>query len=98
MPKFKKKPVVIEAFQLKADMPFRDIPEWVQIQFFQPGKCAPVETPDVGCLKLNETGAVIGTLEGPMNAAWGDYIIQGVKGEIYSCREDIFLATYERVD
>lgn len=38
---------------------------------------------------------VIRTLEGDMTAQLGDYVITGVKGERYSCREDIFLMTYE---
>lgn len=39
----------------------------------------------------------IGTLEGVMAAAPGDWIIRGVKGEIYPCKPDIFAATYELV-
>jgi hypothetical protein len=38
------------------------------------------------------------TLEGTMVASIGDWIIQGVKGEIYPCKPDIFEATYEAVD
>lgn len=41
-------------------------------------------------------GIMIGTLEGSMLAAPGDYIIKGVKGEFYPCKPDIFCATYER--
>ena len=37
----------------------------------------------------------IGTLEGEMCAAPGDWIIRGVKGELYPCKPDIFEATYE---
>lgn len=39
----------------------------------------------------------IDTLEGPMWANLGDYIIKGIKGEYYPCREDIFYATYDQV-
>jgi hypothetical protein len=39
----------------------------------------------------------IGTLEGPMAASLGDYIIKGVKNEIYPCKPDIFEQTYEYV-
>lgn len=38
---------------------------------------------------------VCGTLEGVHRIEWGDYIIQGVKGEIYPCKPDIFDMTYE---
>jgi len=38
---------------------------------------------------------VIHTLEGDMLARPGDYVITGVNGEQYPCKEDIFLKTYE---
>ena len=38
---------------------------------------------------------IIPTLEGDMTAQPGDWIIKGVKGEFYPCRNDIFEATYE---
>ena len=37
----------------------------------------------------------ITTLEGVMRADNGDWIIRGVKGELYPCKPDIFEATYE---
>ena len=40
----------------------------------------------------------ITTLEGVMTAMPGDYIIKGVQGELYPCKPDIFLATYELVE
>lgn len=39
----------------------------------------------------------ITTLEGTMSADIGDWIIRGVKGELYPCKPDIFAATYEAV-
>jgi hypothetical protein len=39
----------------------------------------------------------IATLEGVMSALVGDWIIRGVQGEFYPCRNDIFQATYEQV-
>lgn len=41
---------------------------------------------------------VIPTLEGPHIASPGDWIIQGVQGEFYPCKPDIFEATYEPVE
>jgi hypothetical protein len=58
--KYRKKPVVIEAFQTEQVM-------------------------------------IIETLEGRMRAEPGDWIITGVKGERYPCKDDIFRATYELV-
>lgn len=40
-------------------------------------------------------GLLIPTLEGTMLAVQGDWIIRGVKGELYPCKPDIFDATYE---
>lgn len=40
----------------------------------------------------------IPTLEGTMHASVGDYIITGVRGELYPCKPDIFLETYEPAD
>lgn len=38
---------------------------------------------------------LIETLEGVMRAEPGDWIIRGIKGEVYSCKPDIFALTYE---
>lgn len=40
----------------------------------------------------------IGTLEGVHHVSWDDWIIQGVKGEIYACKPDIFEMTYGEVN
>lgn len=48
---------------------------------------------DDGCVKGRYVD--IGTLEGLMVASIGDYIIKGVKGEVYPCKPDIFALTYE---
>jgi hypothetical protein len=47
--------------------------------------------------RADSTGLYIGTLEGTMHAAEGDWIIRGVQGEFYPCKPDIFAATYEAV-
>ena len=44
-----------------------------------------------------EHGLMCRTLEGPLQATPGDYIIRGVKGEVYPCKPDIFEMTYEAV-
>jgi hypothetical protein len=45
----------------------------------------------------SEEGLYITTLEGVMRADKGDWIIKGVKGELYPCKPDIFEMTYEQV-
>lgn len=46
---------------------------------------------------LGDPALLIPTLEGEMRAEFGDWIIRGVKGELYPCKPDIFAATYEVV-
>jgi hypothetical protein len=94
MPKFKKKPIVVEAFQMTQERRTdnRDWPGWM-------GQAWQKERGEVGSLypTIEGTGdgtISIGTLEGPLLVSWGDYIIQGVQGEIYPCKPDIFEATY----
>lgn len=87
--KYKKKPVTIEAFQfndrgLISEDWFWDAVSQNNIIIHNFGKC-------------NDEAAwcEIKTLEGKMTAKTGDYIIKGVKGEIYPCKPDIFEKTYE---
>lgn len=49
---------------------------------------------DNGCIRIEGNCVKIKTLEGEMTALPGDYIIKGVKGEIYPCKPDIFEASY----
>ena len=42
-------------------------------------------------------GIEIKTLEGVMLCQFGDWVIRGVMGEFYPCKNDIFEATYEPV-
>lgn len=39
----------------------------------------------------------IKTLEGDMFANVGDFIIKGVQGEFYPCKEDVFYTTYGEI-
>jgi len=87
MPKFRKKPVEIEARQFVGDN-LAEILQWaVGIS----------KESAVGCAAMNMP-LFIPTLEGDMRADIGDWIIKGVKGEFYPCKPDIFEATYEAVD
>jgi hypothetical protein len=38
---------------------------------------------------------MVHTIEGPMRFNSGDWIIKGIKGELYPCRNDIFRESYE---
>jgi hypothetical protein len=98
MPKFRKKPVEVEAFQMTLeDMQFKDDwPLWLHDAFAMDrsmeGSLSDFEIEGDGVTKM-----VIKTLEGDHQVSPDDWIIQGVQGEIYPCKPDIFEATYERV-
>jgi hypothetical protein len=80
MTKFRKKPVVIDAFEYRAGEQRSELAR------------------DVidGRVRYAEDGTMlISTLEGVMTAQPGDWIIRGVKDELYPCKPDIFAATYE---
>lgn len=81
MPKFRKKPVIIEARQVTHET-INDVFDWL-------------DESDVAAVG-NNTEIQIETLEGRMVASLGDWIIRGVQGEFYPCKPDIFEATYER--
>ena len=91
--RFRKKPVVIEAFQMTRER-CRDNsewPGWLHRAWNTEGEGAlAIDADDPARDKL-----VIYTLEGVHRILWDDWIIQGVKGELYPCKPDIFAATYE---
>ncbi len=86
--KYRKKPVVIEAFKLGHD----PMPDW-----FCDARSADAITThnNDGRYAGGPDYCLIKTLEGEMRGEFGDFIIRGVKGEIYPCKPDIFEATYE---
>ncbi|MCK9433081.1 MAG: hypothetical protein M0R00_08995 [Candidatus Omnitrophica bacterium] len=83
MGKYRKKPVVVDAFQLGEYSDIR--PCWLKRGEVCDG-----------------TGRhpfyYIQTLEGEMQGLPGDWVITGVKGEHYFCKDDIFKMTYEKVE
>jgi hypothetical protein len=96
MAKFRKKPVVIEAWEVHPnDGHTRQLPPTWLLNAMVVGTMK--GDPAMGAVTVREdgNGLDIHTLEGVMHAATGDWIIQGVKGELYPCKPDIFAATYE---
>jgi hypothetical protein len=100
--KYRKKPVVIEAVQLLWN-------NWSEMcDFANVGKIE--DNKSSGCFigkdgqplpngqSSEEIGLLIPTLEGLMVAREKDFIIRGVKGELYPCKPDIFEATYDKVE
>ncbi|MGI5848798.1 MAG: hypothetical protein ACOX8Q_01800 [Christensenellales bacterium] len=88
MAKYRKKPIVVEAFRLGYD----EMPRWAErklndgIMFFMGA---------VGIFDPIKINLMIQTPEGRMRCEEGDYIIKGVAGEIYPCKAEIFEKTYE---
>lgn len=90
MPQFRRKPVVIEAFQFSGtEYSASEIEKWSE------GRAKLLIYADD--ITLNSRKMTVETLEGTMTANEGDWIIRGVKGEYYPCKPDIFAATYEPV-
>lgn len=78
---YRKKPVIIDAIQYRSSSDTDEVTEFTCGKFIR-----------------NPTGLpYIKTLEGNMTVNNGDYIIKGVKGEFYPCKQDIFEMTYEKV-
>ena len=90
--KYRKKPVEVEAYLWEGNLinPTKDkLPTWLgnsisngNVYFEWQG---------------NDWVMIIPTLEVKVIASKGDYIIQGVMGETYPCKPDIFKMTYEEV-
>jgi len=100
---YRKKPIVIEAFQFFGN-------DYWDIENPQLRNAWPVWAQRACGLKNEAEGAIwagvvrntkdygkffCGTLEGRHEISEGDWVIRGVKGEIYPCKPDIFEATYE---
>lgn len=84
--KYRKKPVVVEAWLFDSEQEGRRLQNIDSRISYNPES------------EGWEDFLIIKTLEGDMTAKRGDYIIQGVQGEFYPCKPDIFEATYEKVD
>jgi len=85
--KYRKKPVVIEAVQWQGK--YSHPPEWPD--WFRDAVQSGILHND----EQNPKVLLVNTFEGPLTAQPDDWIIQGVKGELYPCKPDIFAATYE---
>ncbi len=83
--KYRKKPVVIDAIQYLGNQN-----RFEMAKFLKGGGNFDVE--------FKDNFVLIDTLEGTMRCDPYDYLIKGVKGELYPCKPDIFEATYELVE
>jgi len=90
--KFRKKPVVVEAIQWGP--PLSEVPQWIS-DAFDVSLAAPARP---GSIMREGDRVLIYTLEGVMMAGPGDWIIRGVRGELYPIKDLIFRETYESAE
>ena len=90
MTRYRKKPVEIEARQFATPEDGETIASWCGGRYEADVK--PSDHTDAW------HKVTIPTLEGPITASLGDFVIRGVKGEFYPCKPDIFESTYESVE
>ncbi len=85
MARFRKKPVEIDAVRWDGhEDTFDIILKWA----------APDES---RTFAMSDGYLYIATLEGEMRADPGDWVIRGVEGEVYPCKPNIFVQTYDLV-
>ena len=108
MPKFRKKPIEIEAYQWfrngdhpgDGDKRFESgefkgqLFEGKVVRYFRRPD-VPGSSPCRHCTMNMHDHGWIDTLEGGHIVCPGDFVITGVKGEVYPCKPDIFAASYD---
>ena len=90
MAKYRKKPVVIEATQWFIEGDHPEVDCTLPANYTAQMECE-------HCKETMDYHGWVKTLEGQHIVCPSDWIITGVKGEIYPCKPDIFAITYERV-
>ena len=97
--KYRKKPVVIEAFQMTKErrQDNSEWPEWLNKAWDEDYPSEGAVWPEKYPNSDGTDRLCIGTKEGVYIVSWNDFIIQGVQGELYACKPDIFWQTYEKI-
>ena len=92
--RLRKKPVEIEGFQMTAPRmrtrSFDDWPEWAVSAAVDSTDCY-----DVALYRTTEMTWYVHTLEGIVRVSVDDWILRGVKGELYPCKPDVLALTYD---
>ncbi|MGL5383925.1 MAG: hypothetical protein ACRDCC_10620 [Culicoidibacterales bacterium] len=91
--KYRKKPVVIEAVRLE-----RTKESLVRAHEFMGNYEIATRISESNDEITRACGINVETDHGDMTAYFGDYIIKGVRGELYPCKTDIFEETYEAME
>jgi hypothetical protein len=94
MKKYKKKPIVIEAMQFTdSGSEQLKVSEWVEKNGSKLGLYDGFYRKGIASWEK----AFVDTLEGSMMVSIGDWIIKGVEGEFYPCKDSVFKKTYDEV-
>lgn len=99
MAKYRKKPLVVEAFQITKDRiwgggePWPDwlTKAWKKEPWSEGAFWDDSDNPD-------GEGLFVGTPSGAVRLLWDSWVIKGVSNEIYPCLPEVFAATYEPVE
>ena len=101
----RRKPVVLKVWQYQGENSLAMAPEWVRTYEYRVGSdfdIIGITEPAVSVDESAQNGAFyklsIPTMEGVMQASAGDWLIRGVRGEIWACKPEIFAETYELLD
>ena len=99
MAKYRKKPVVIDATQWFKNGDHGAVRK-LELNIWQRAhpECLNITCHGCGSTEYVATHGHVGTLEGGHIVCPGDWIITGVKGEFYPCKDDVFKMTYEGLD
>lgn len=79
--KYRKKPIVIDAIRFTKELKADELHEFMQSADFE-------VTPNTKYVYINAR-------EGILRAELGDFLVRGIQGEVYPCKDDIFEATYD---
>lgn len=92
MSRWRRKPVVVDAWQFMPAEQSEQLPPWIDPRWF-------CEDPRAHGGRLvagpGTPHMLIPTAAGALRADLTDWIIRGVKGDIYPCKADVFIASYE---
>lgn len=109
---FSKRPVQVQAIQIKDTATYEEATQWMRNQNYpwlvgdaldpaslrERGQSLENPPPTKGVWINPANGNImIRTLEGDMEVTIGDWIIQGLVGEFYPCKPDVFALTYDKV-
>lgn len=96
MAKFRRKPIVIDAWLWDGRYEAKTTPKWVMEGMQKEGS-------EIGSLRIVNNDVVRMISEDPirpqiLTAFKGDYVIRGPKGELYPCKAEIFHLLHDEVE